>query len=65
MKTTSFTFRFIALIGLIIFIAVQFFLIYNTYQINEEHFFSKEKETIDNEYSKSIVNDRVFPEVRR
>lgn len=61
MKTTSLTFRIIALIGLLIFVTVQFFLIYNTYRINEEHFFSKEKEIIDNEYSKSITNDRVYP----
>ncbi|MFT4204835.1 MAG: HAMP domain-containing sensor histidine kinase [Chitinophagaceae bacterium] len=61
MNTSSFTFRLIALVGLLTFVAVQFFLIYNNYQISEEHFFSKEKELIDNEYSKSIVNDRIFP----
>lgn len=61
MKLTSLTFKILALIGLLIFITVQFFLIYNTYQINEERFFSKERELIDAAYSKSIINDRVYP----
>lgn len=61
MKPTSPIFRLMALIGLLIFITVQFFLIYNTYQIKSESFFSKEREIINSEYSKAITNDRIYP----
>lgn len=61
MKPTSLTFRITALVGLLVFITVQFFLIYNAYRVNLEHFFTKEKDIINREYSKAIINDRLFP----
>ncbi|PZP40882.1 MAG: hypothetical protein DI598_18920, partial [Pseudopedobacter saltans] len=61
MKPTSFRFRTVALIGLLVFITVQFFLIYNTYRVNLEHFFIKEKNIINDEYSKAVTNDLLFP----
>jgi two-component system phosphate regulon sensor histidine kinase PhoR len=40
---------------------VQFFLVYNTYKLKDEHFFSVEKSVINDSYSKSIRNDKVYP----
>jgi two-component system phosphate regulon sensor histidine kinase PhoR len=40
---------------------VQFFLIYNTYKLKDEHFFLAERQVINDEYSQSIRNDKVFP----
>lgn len=51
----------IALASFIILISVQFFLVYNTYKLKDEHFFSVEKNVINDSYSKSIRNDKVYP----
>lgn len=59
---SSFKFyKLIALISFLILLIVQSFLVYNTYQLKDEHFFSEQKNTINDIYSKSIRNDKVFP----
>jgi two-component system, OmpR family, phosphate regulon sensor histidine kinase PhoR len=61
MKSTIQRYRIIAIISLLILISVQFFLVYNTYKLKDEHFFFMEKDAINESYSKSIRNDKVFP----
>ncbi|HXS57067.1 MAG TPA: HAMP domain-containing sensor histidine kinase [Hanamia sp.] len=61
MKSTIQRYRIIAIISLLILISVQFFLVYNTYKLKDEHFSFMEKDAINESYSKSIRNDKVFP----
>jgi two-component system phosphate regulon sensor histidine kinase PhoR len=61
MKSTIQLYRIIAIISLLILISAQFFLVYNTYKLKDEHFFFIEKDIINESYSKSIRNDKVFP----
>lgn len=46
-------------------LVVQFFLVYNTFKLKDEHFFFEEKNVIKGHYSKSIRNDKVFPGAQR
>lgn len=54
-------YRCIAIMSLIILVAVQFILIFNTFELRDNQFFLKEKAIIDNYYSKLIRNDKLFP----
>ncbi len=59
------SYRIIAFISFAILVSVQFFLVYNTYKLKDEHFFSVEKNVINDNYSKSIRNDKVYPGAQR
>lgn len=61
MRTISTKYITIAIFSILILSAVQFFLIYNTYTIKSEHFFSDERDIINSDYSKAIVNDKLYP----
>jgi two-component system, OmpR family, phosphate regulon sensor histidine kinase PhoR len=61
MKLISIKYIIIAAFSIIILSAVQFFLVYNTYTIKSEHFFSDERDIINADYSKAIVNDKLYP----
>ncbi|QES87137.1 sensor histidine kinase [Rhizosphaericola mali] len=61
MKAISLKYITIAVFSIVILSTVQFFLIYNTYTIKSEHFFSDERDMINNDYSKAIVNDKLYP----
>lgn len=54
-------YKVIALGSFLILLSVQFFLVYNTYKLKDEHFFFQEKNVINDFYSRSIRNDKVFP----
>lgn len=51
----------VAIVSLVVLSGVQFFLVYNTYELKEEHFFVREKDDINNDYEASIRNDKVMP----
>lgn len=53
--------KVVALIGLLVLSYVQFFLLYNTYELKNDHYFLAEKTTIGNEYSNAIKSDKVMP----
>lgn len=55
------TYKAIALVSFLILIGVQFFLVYNTYKLENEHYYVAEKNAINELYSISIRNDKVFP----
>lgn len=40
---------------------MQFFLVYNTYKLKDEHFYLAEKRQLNDQYGLSIRNDKVFP----
>lgn len=51
----------IAIFSMVILSAVQFFLLYNTYKIQDEHYFINEKSIINDDYTLRIANDKIFP----
>ncbi len=61
MSSTIRLYKNIAFASFVVLISVQFFLVYNTYKLKDEHFFSAEKSAINDSYSKSIRNDKVYP----
>lgn len=61
MKSTIQLYKIVAVISFIILVTVQIILVYNTYELKDEHFFSVEKNLINDLYSKSVRNDKVYP----
>ena len=62
MKSRSIlVYKIIAILSFLILLGVQFFLVYNTYQLEDEQYFSTEKQLIKDVYSKSIRNDKLYP----
>ncbi|MFT3746983.1 MAG: HAMP domain-containing sensor histidine kinase [Agriterribacter sp.] len=61
MKYSILTYRIIAVISFAILSAVQVFLIFNTYQLENERYRFAEKTSINEYYSKIITNDKLFP----
>lgn len=61
MKSSILFYKVFAFISFIILLIVQSFLVYNTYKLKDDHFHFKEKNIINNLYSKAIRNDKVFP----
>ncbi|OQP59617.1 hypothetical protein A3860_36675 [Niastella vici] len=61
MKYSTTLHTIIAVASLLILSYVQFFLLYNTYELKNDHYFFAEKSTITKEYLAAIRNDKVFP----
>lgn len=61
MPYTITTHKIAAIIGFLILASVQFFLVYNTYQLKDEKYFQEEKQLLDKEYAETIRTDIVFP----
>jgi two-component system phosphate regulon sensor histidine kinase PhoR len=61
MKILSLPYKAIAAASILILSAVQFFLIYNTFKLKNEHYFLSDKKTITDEYGSHISNDRLYP----
>lgn len=54
-------YKAISLIGVLVLLGVQFFLLYNTYRLQNEHYFLAERPVIIEEYGRAILNDKLFP----
>lgn len=61
MRHSITAYKIIAIVSLLILSSVQFFLLYNTYELKNDHFYLTEKNLISAEYLNSIRNDKVFP----
>ncbi|MFT3945911.1 MAG: HAMP domain-containing sensor histidine kinase [Agriterribacter sp.] len=61
MKYSLLTYRIIAVISFAILSAVQVFLIFNTYELENKRYRFAEKSSINEYYSKIITNDKLFP----
>jgi two-component system phosphate regulon sensor histidine kinase PhoR len=61
LKYTTTLHTIIAVTSLLILSYVQFFLLYNTYELKNNHYFFDEKSAIVNEYLAAIKNDKVLP----
>lgn len=53
--------KIIAIAGFLVLSSVQFFLLYNTYELKNEHYYLSELSIINAEYSRSIRNDKAMP----
>lgn len=53
--------RTIAILSFLILAGVQYFLIYNTYELKNDQFFISEKNIIKKKYEHAIRNDKIFP----
>ncbi|SEK71310.1 sensor histidine kinase [Parapedobacter koreensis] len=51
----------ISLLGLVLLIAVLFYLTYNAFKLRDEQYQAAEKTLINNRYTQRIRNDKVFP----
>ena len=60
-KSSIFFYKVVAFISFLILLIVQSFLVYNTYKLKDEHFYFKQKNIINDLYSKSIRNDKIYP----
>ena len=54
-------YRIIAIISFLILLIVQFILVYNTYKLKDQRYFFSAKQTINDAYSRSVSNDKVYP----
>lgn len=61
MKRLRISYKTIAVVSFLILSAVQFFLLYNTYKLENELYYVEEKQTINQAYGQYILNDNVFP----
>lgn len=61
MKYTITAHKVIAIVSFIVLSSVQFFLLYNTYELKNEHYLFSELGTIGTEYGSAVRGDKVFP----
>ncbi len=61
MRYSSTTHKVIAIFSFLILSSVQFFLLYNTYELKNDHYYLEERSTLSAEYSATIRNDKVMP----
>lgn len=54
-------YKAISIISIFVLLGVQYFLLYNTYKLQNEHYYLSEKPLITDEYGKAIMNDKLFP----
>lgn len=61
MKYTITIHKAIAVVSFLILSAVQFFLVYNTYELKNKQYYLQEKDLIKKEYGNSVQSDLIFP----
>jgi len=61
LRYSSTTHKVIAIFSFLILSSVQFFLLYNTYELKNDHFYLEERSILSTEYSIAIRNDKVMP----
>lgn len=53
--------RLIAIASFLVLSSVLFFLLYNTYELKNRHYFIQERNVLEEEYGKSVRDDKMFP----
>ena len=61
MRYTTTTHKIIAIVSLLVLSSVQFFLLYNTYELKNDHYYLTELGMINTDYSAAIRNDKLMP----
>lgn len=54
-------YRVIAIISFLILLIVQYFLIFNTYNLKNERYFIAARDILNDAYTRSVTNDKVYP----
>jgi len=57
--------KVIAILSFLILCSVQFFLLYNTYELKNEHYYLSELSTLNTAYTNAVANDVVMPGGRK
>jgi two-component system phosphate regulon sensor histidine kinase PhoR len=60
-RYTATAHKIIAIVSLVVLSSVQFFLLYNTYELKNDHYYLTELGAINTDYSASIRNDKIMP----
>jgi two-component system phosphate regulon sensor histidine kinase PhoR len=60
-KYTTTAHKIIAIVSLLVLSSVQFFLLYNTYELKNDHYYLTEMDIIRTDYYASIRNDKIMP----
>jgi len=60
-KYTTTAHKIIAIVSLLVLSSVQFFLLYNTYELKNDHYYLAELGAINADYSAAIRNDKIMP----
>jgi two-component system, OmpR family, phosphate regulon sensor histidine kinase PhoR len=53
--------RITAIASFLVLSSVLFFLLYNTYELKNQHYFLEEKKWIEEEYGRNVRDDKMFP----
>src|SRR3979490_2719194 len=61
MKHSIVTYIIISIIAFAILSGVQFYLVYNTYELKNQRYFYAKKHAFQEAYNRSIINDKVYP----
>lgn len=61
MRYSTTTHKIVAIVSFFLLSSVQFFLLYNTYEFKDDHFYIEEKSVISSDYSIAVRNDKVMP----
>lgn len=61
MKHSINTYKLIALLSFTTLSVVQVFLVFNTYQLENDRYYFSDRSLVNNYYSKRITNDKVYP----
>ncbi|HEY4209631.1 MAG TPA: HAMP domain-containing sensor histidine kinase [Puia sp.] len=61
MKYTTTAHKIIAVVSLLVLSSVQFFLLYNTYELKNDHYYLSELGIINADYTAAIRNDKIIP----
>lgn len=61
MKDSIFTYITIAIASFLVLCGMQFYLVHNTYQLENERYLFPEKKLMNEVYRESIINDKLFP----
>src|SRR3954471_16685089 len=60
-KYTTTAHKIIAIVSLLVLSSVQFFLLYNTYELKNDHYYLAELGAINADYTAAIRNDKILP----
>src|ERR1700722_10439966 len=53
--------KIIATVSFLILSSVQFFLLFNTYELKDDHFYLAEQSILNTTYTKAVTNDKIMP----
>ena len=61
MKYPIALYKTVSVIAFIVLASVQFYLLFNMYRMEDEHYYSQEKQRLHDVYEPTIRNDKLYP----